>query len=231
MHLSSHAVICYYICDMLLYATICHYMCVYVQASISIICCIYRHNPLKIAFKEPLRHCGREVSFPALCYIALCYRTFIALLSASQLFTLVLEMFQQKMQELELELSSTREECSATSERLARVSAQEAALVQQNARMSVELAAGDKTRKELETKLGDLRTQLASREAEIADTKEELKSAQAKQKTVTKCLQKELDEKSRLLQEYQQKVSVKCACCSYYILCYYLCIMHACAYI
>ena len=115
-------------------------------------------------------------------------------------------MLQQKMQELELELSSVREGHSATSERLTRVLAQEAALVQQNARMSVELAAGDNARKKLETELDDLRTQLASREAEIAAAKEELKSAQSKQKTDSKCLQKELDEKSRVLQEYQQKV-------------------------
>ena len=116
-------------------------------------------------------------------------------------------MLQQKAHELDLELSSAREEHSATNERLTLVLAQEAALVQQNARMSVELAAGDNARKKLETELDDLRSQLATREAEIADTKDELKSAQAKQKTDSKSLQKELDEKSRMLQEYQQKVA------------------------
>lgn len=119
----------------------------------------------------------------------------------------MLEILQQKVHELERELSSAREGHSATSERLTLVLAQEAALVQQNARMSVELAAGDNARKRLETELDSLRTQLATREAEIADTKDELKSAQAKQKTDSKSLQKELDEKSRMLLEYQQKVS------------------------
>ena len=28
-------------------------------------CCIYRHNPQKIVFKEPWRHYGKEVSFLA----------------------------------------------------------------------------------------------------------------------------------------------------------------------
>ena len=124
-------------------------------------------------------------------------------------------MLDQKSQEFEYQLSVLREDCSATKEKLARVSAQEAALVQQNAKMSMELVVCDKKQKRQESELKELRNQLTSKEGEVTQANEELRSFQMRQRTEVEGLQGDLGEKSKILREYQEKVWLRLLYCKY----------------
>ncbi len=119
----------------------------------------------------------------------------------------VLEMLEERTREFDRQLSVIRDEYSATKEKLARVSGQETALVQQNAKMSIQLVAEERRQKQLESELSDLKTKLESNDAEIAMLKSEAKDTASKHNADTKLRQQDLDEKNRILKEYQEKVT------------------------
>ena len=118
-----------------------------------------------------------------------------------------MELLDRKTKELEQQLSEAMEELSTTQEKLTHLSAQEAALVQQNAKMSMELVASDKNQKTLQTELSGLKDQLALRETEVDRLKKELNSISSKHKGDAATLQQDLEEKTKRLKEYQDKVS------------------------
>lgn len=118
-----------------------------------------------------------------------------------------MELLDRKTKELEQQLSEAMEELSTTQEKLTHLSAQEAALVQQNAKMSMELVASDKKQKMLQMELSGLKDQLALRETEVDSLKKELNSISSKHKGDTATLQQDLEEKAKRLKEYQDKVS------------------------
>lgn len=118
-----------------------------------------------------------------------------------------MELLDRKTKELEQQLSEAMEELSTTQEKLTHLSAQEAALVQQNAKMSMELVASDKKQKTLQMELSGLKDQLALRETEVDSLKKELNSISSKHKGDAATLQQDLEEKAKRLKEYQDKVS------------------------
>ena len=118
-----------------------------------------------------------------------------------------MELLDRKTKELEQQLSEAMEELSTTQEKLTHLSAQEAALVQQNAKMSMELVVSDKNQKTLQTELSGLKDQLALRETEVDRLKKELNSISSKHKDDAATLQQDLEEKTKRLKEYQDKVS------------------------
>lgn len=119
----------------------------------------------------------------------------------------VMELLDRKTKELEQQLSKAMEELSTTQDKLTHLSAQEAALVQQNAKMSMELVASDKKQRTLQTELSDLKAQLALRETEVDSLKKELHSISSKHKGDAATLQQDLEEKTKRLKDYQDKVS------------------------
>ena len=121
-----------------------------------------------------------------------------------------MEMLDRETQEMKRQLAKVMDELNTTREKLACVSAQEAALVHQNAKMSMELVEGEKKQKKLQTELNGLRAQLASKESEVDGTKEELHSAMSKHKSDVATLQQDLEEKTKRLKEYQDKASELC---------------------
>jgi len=122
----------------------------------------------------------------------------------------VMEMLDRETHESKQQLSKVMEELITTRDKLACVSAQEAALVQQNAKMSMELVEGEKKQKKLQTEVSGLRAQLASKETEVDSTKEELHSVMSKHKSDIATLQQDLEEKTRRLKEYQDKACGLC---------------------
>lgn len=119
----------------------------------------------------------------------------------------VLEMLNQKVKEYEQQLASERTELATAKERLSRAEMQEASLVHQNARMSMELAAGEKREKKLEEQVSRLENKLSTEAARFARAEEEWSNQKVKEKKEFECVQKELNEKSKVLREYQDKVS------------------------
>ena len=122
----------------------------------------------------------------------------------------VMEMLDRETHESKQQLAKVMEELITTRDKLACVSVQEAALVQQNAKMSMELVEGEKKQKKLQTEVSGLRAQLASKETEVDSTKEELHSVMSKHKSDIATLQQDLEEKTRRLKEYQDKARGLC---------------------
>lgn len=122
----------------------------------------------------------------------------------------VLELLNHRVKEFEQQLSAERAELAAVKEQLARAQAQEASLVHQNARMSMELAAGEKRERSLEVEVSGLKSRLSSSEEKFSKSEEERKHQQAKDKLEFERVQKELSEKSKVLREYQDKVNYDC---------------------
>ena len=163
---------------------------------------IYRHSLQKHGSRMQWKYCGKEVSTFTECYrLGILFTRFKLIPTFA-----VMEMLDKRTQEFELQLSTLKDEYSATKERLTRVSSQEAALVHQNAKMSVELAAEEKRFKKLESELKDARSKLSEKEAEALRANEELQSLQSKLKDKTEQGQKDMDEKSKVIKEYQDKV-------------------------
>ena len=115
-------------------------------------------------------------------------------------------MLNHKVKEYEKQLSAERADLVMTKEQLARAHEQEASLVHQSARMSMELAAGERREKKLETELSELQSRLSTREASFSRAEEEWNTHKAKEKKEFDNVQKELNEKSKVLREYQDKV-------------------------
>lgn len=118
----------------------------------------------------------------------------------------VLDMLNQRVKEYEQQLASERAEIATTKEQLSRAQMQEASLVHQNARMSMELAAGEKRERKLEAQVSELENKLSTETARFARAEDEWNGLKAKEKKELECAQKELNEKSRVLREYQDKV-------------------------
>lgn len=119
----------------------------------------------------------------------------------------VLEMLNQRVKEYEQQLTSERTDLATTKEQLSRAQMQEASLVHQNARMSMELAAGEKREKKLEMQVSGLENKLSTEAARFARAEEEWSNLKDKEKKEFECVQKELNEKSKVLRDYQDKVS------------------------
>lgn len=119
----------------------------------------------------------------------------------------VLEMLNQRVKEYEQQLASERTDLATTKEQLSRAQMQEASLVHQNARMSMELAAGEKREKKLEMQVSELENKLSTEAARFARAEDEWSNLKAKEKKEFECVQKELNEKSKVLRDYQDKVS------------------------
>ena len=117
-----------------------------------------------------------------------------------------MEILEKRTHDYEMQLTRTTDELKMAKEQLAKVTEQEAALVQQNAKMSVELVAKEKKQEGLETELKSVKDGLKQREMEVEKMKEEADKAQIKHHGVAEGLEKELEEKNKTLKEYQDKV-------------------------
>ena len=123
-------------------------------------------------------------------------------------------MLEKRTQDYEIQLTKTNDELRTTKEQLAKVTQQETALVQQNAKMSVELVAGEKGQMVLENELKSVKDQLKLREAEVHKMKDEIEKMKTKHKTATEGLGKEMEEKNKTVKEYQDKVCYIMSCVS-----------------
>ena len=81
--------------------------------------------------------------------------------------------------------------------------------MQQNAKMSMEAVTEEKRRKNLEASLAEVRAQLVAREGELGGAQRELKGLQETSRKEVEGLQADVKEKSKVLKEYQDKVSNK----------------------
>ena len=120
----------------------------------------------------------------------------------------VLETLNQRVMEYKKQLASERADLDTTREQLSRAQAQEASLVHQNGRMSMELVAAEKREKKLEKQVSGLEKRLSTEGARFAKVEEEWKSEKLKQEKELERVQKELNEKSKVLREYQDKVNM-----------------------
>lgn len=118
----------------------------------------------------------------------------------------VLEVLKHRVVEYEQQLAAERAELAATKEQLCRAQAQEASLVHQNARMSMELAAGEKREKKVEAQVLGLEKRLSTEAASFARAEDEWNGLKAENKREVEYAQKELNEKTKVLREYQEKV-------------------------
>lgn len=110
------------------------------------------------------------------------------------------------MREYKKEIADCRTELATSREQLSRAQAQEASLVHQNARMSMELVAAEKRGRHLETQVSELEKRLSSEVTSFSKAEEEWKCQKGRDKKELEGVQKELSEKSKVLQDYQEKV-------------------------
>lgn len=122
----------------------------------------------------------------------------------------VLDVLNHRVMEYKKQLASERADLDTTREQLSRAQAQEASLVHQNGRMSMELVAAEKREKKLEKQVSGLEKKLSTEAARFARVEEEWKSERLKQEKELERVRKELNEKGQVLQEYQDKVSRVC---------------------
>ena len=121
-------------------------------------------------------------------------------------------MLNHRVTEYKKQLASERAELDTTREQLSRAQAQEASLVHQNGRMSMELVAAEKREKKLEKQVSGLEKRLSTEAARFSRVEDEWKSEKLKQEKEMDRVQKELNEKSQVLREYQDKVHVYIYC-------------------
>ena len=129
----------------------------------------------------------------------------IALVMSFYIYT-VMEMLEKRTQDYEVQLTRTIDELQTTKEQLVKITAQEAALVQQNAKMSMELVAQENSQKKLKSEMKCVKEQLKSRETELGKMKEEAGKMKTKHQGTEESLEKELEEKNKTLKDYQEKV-------------------------
>ena len=119
----------------------------------------------------------------------------------------MLEILTCRTREYEQRIVDERAELAKTQEKLSRAQAQEASLVHQNARMSMELVAAEKREKKLEAQVSGLEMRLSVEKTGFSKAEEEWNSQKVKDNKVLEGVQKELNEKSKVLREYQDKVT------------------------
>ena len=119
----------------------------------------------------------------------------------------MLEILTCRTREYEQRIVDERAELAKTQEKLSRAQAQEASLVHQNARMSMELVAAEKREKKLEAQVSGLEMRLSVEKTGFSKAEEEWNSQKVKDNKVLEGIQKELNEKSKVLREYQDKVT------------------------
>ena len=118
----------------------------------------------------------------------------------------VVEMVGCRVKEYEQQLTEERAELATTKEQLSRAQAQEASLVHQNARMSMELVASEKRERKLAEQASELEKRISAETTRFSRTKEEWSGQREKDKRELEAVQKELNEKTKVLREYQEKV-------------------------
>lgn len=119
----------------------------------------------------------------------------------------MMDMLEKQANQMGIEKVALQEELTATKDKLSRALQQEAALVQQSAKTSMEVVTEEKKRKTLEATLADVRAQLLAKEAELGGAQKELKALQDSSKKEVEGLQADVKEKSKVLKEYQDKIS------------------------
>lgn len=112
-------------------------------------------------------------------------------------------MLEQHSQEMQQQLRACRKELEETQSKLAKSISQETALVQQNARTSMQLTSEEKRRRELETAVEQLKGKLGCTD----ESRRQLEETNKKRKAEQESLQTQLEEKTTTLREYQAKVS------------------------
>ena len=158
----------------------------------------YRLNQQKLGFSKLLTHYGKEVSTDLTCTVKYS--------SGNVILHTVMEMLEKRTQDYEVQLTRTIDELKTTKEQLVKITTQEAALVQQNAKMSVELVAQENSQKKLKSEMKCVKEQLKSRETELGKMKEEAGKMKTKHQGTEESLEKELEEKNKTLKDYQEKV-------------------------
>ena len=118
----------------------------------------------------------------------------------------VVEMVGCRVKEYEQKLTEERAELATTKEQLSRAQAQEASLVHQNARMSMELVASEKRERKLAEQASELEKRISAETTRFSRAKEEWSGQREKDKRELEAVQKELNEKTKVLREYQEKV-------------------------
>jgi chromosome segregation ATPase len=119
----------------------------------------------------------------------------------------MVEMVGCRVKEYEQKLTEERAELATTKEQLSRAQAQEASLVHQNARMSMELVASEKREKKLAEQVSELEKRISAETTRFSRAEEEWSGQKEKDKREVEAVQKELNEKTKVLREYQEKLS------------------------
>lgn len=118
----------------------------------------------------------------------------------------MLDILEHRSQEMEQKYQIMKNDLEESKNKVARLTRQEAALVQQNARTCMQLSTEEKIRKECESTITELKNQLEKNESDFRELKQkddekDKGSMQEKQK-----LQQQLNEKTNMLKEYQTKI-------------------------
>ena len=108
--------------------------------------------------------------------------------------------------QLQQQMAASKRELEEVQATLSRVTTQEGALVEQNARTNVQLTTEEKKRKELERTVEQLKGKLSQSEKMVEEGKRQLEETNKKRKAEQETLQAQLDEKTSILREYQAKV-------------------------
>ena len=161
-------------------------------------------------YTEGLKCCGREVNL--ILSELLFYHGYI----------IVQDLLDHKSQEMQQQVTSLREELNESEGKLSRLSAQEAALVQQSAKASTQLTREERKRyyrnnyafllcnqisfrKDLEQSITGLQAKLDASQKELNALTLHFKDKEKAQKEEVQKLQSQLEEKSSSLKDYQMK--------------------------
>lgn len=109
-------------------------------------------------------------------------------------------------QQLQQQMAASRRELEEVQSKLAKSMSQESALVQQNARTSMQLTSEEKKRKEQERIVEQLKGKLKLCEKSMDEGKKQLEETGRRRKAEHESLQTQLEEKTAMLREYQAKV-------------------------
>ncbi|XP_011402817.1 PREDICTED: myosin heavy chain, embryonic smooth muscle isoform-like [Amphimedon queenslandica] len=116
------------------------------------------------------------------------------------------DLLEHKSQEMQQQVTSLKEELSESEGKLSRLSAQEAALVQQSAKASTQLTKEERKRKDLEQSISGLQAKLDASQKELNALTLHFKDREKAQKEEVQKLQSQLEEKTSALKDYQMKI-------------------------
>lgn len=125
-------------------------------------------------------------------------------------------MLELKSKEFRIELAKEKDELAKSEMQIKVLQERQTTLANQNAKMSVELVASEKDQIRLQSEIKRLQKDLSIKNSQFVSAQKEMKSLHTTSEERTQALQQTVDEQSKILREYQEKVSTQTRMCTHF---------------